>query len=187
MNRAIFLDRDGTIIEEKGYICSLSQSAIFPFTFEAVRKMNSAGFKVIGITNQSAIARGICTKEQVERLHADICKELLTEQAEFQRFYYCPFHPEGAVREYRQRHSWRKPQPGMILQAAVDFALHLPGSYMMGDDVIDIEAGKNAGCKTVLVLTGKGLDTRQILAQRGIVPDLTADNILTAIEKIISA
>jgi D-glycero-D-manno-heptose 1,7-bisphosphate phosphatase len=184
MNRAIFLDRDGTIIEEKNYICHLSQSAIFPFTANAVRKMNEKGFCVVGITNQSAIARGICTREQVEKIHADICSKLLEEQAVIHRFYYCPYHPEGVVSEYRQFHHWRKPQPGMILQAAEDFGIDLGESYMMGDDLIDIQAGMNAGCKTVLVLTGKGQETKEKLAGQGIAPHLVTDNILTAIEKI---
>ncbi|NIM17083.1 MAG: HAD-IIIA family hydrolase [Candidatus Aminicenantes bacterium] len=186
MNRAIFLDRDGTIIEERGYICHLSESEIFPFAFEAVRQMNQHHFKVIGITNQSAIARAICTQEQVETMHAEIREAFLQRQAVIETFYYCPYHADGVVEEFKKNHPWRKPSPGMLLQAAVDYNIDLLESYMMGDDTIDIQAGKNAGCKTVLVLTGKGRQTREKLKQNRISPDLTAENILIAFNKIIA-
>lgn len=186
MNRAIFLDRDGTIIEEKGYICHLSESAIFPFAFEAVRLMNQHHFKVIGITNQSAVARAICTQEQVETMHAEIREAFLQRQAVIETFYYCPYHADGVVEEFKKNHPWRKPSPGMLLQAAADYSIDLSASYIIGDDTIDIQAGKNAGCKTILVLTGKGCQTREKLKQHHIAPDLTAENILIAINKIIA-
>lgn len=185
MNKAIFLDRDGTIIEEKGYICSLGQSEIFPFTAEAVRLMNENFFKVIGITNQSAIARGICTREQVETIHQEVIHTLAKQGAKIDGFYYCPYHEQGVIPGYRKKSDWRKPAPGMILQAAADFNIDLSQSYMMGDDLIDIETGKNAGCRTVLVLTGKGRQTRERLAGLNIQPDLITENILTAIKKLL--
>jgi D-glycero-D-manno-heptose 1,7-bisphosphate phosphatase len=184
MNKAIFLDRDGTIIEERGYICFLGQSEIFPFTAEAVRLMNENHFKVIGITNQSAIARGICTREQVETLHREIIDTLAGQGAVIHRFYYCPYHEQGVIPGYRKKSDWRKPQPGMILQAAKDFNIDLSQSYMMGDDLIDIETGENAGCRTVLVLTGKGQQTREKLAGLNIQPNFITANIFTAIKKI---
>jgi len=184
MNKAIFLDRDGTIIEERGYICHLSRSEIFPFSFEAVRRMNKNHFKVIGITNQSAIARGICTQEQVENLHAEIREKFLNREVVIDKFYYCPFHLDGVIEKFKKSHPCRKPAPGMLIQAAKDFDIDLSQSYMMGDNLIDIQAGKNAGCKTVLVLTGKGLQTRQRLGKENITPDLISENILTAINEI---
>ncbi|MCP4214273.1 MAG: HAD family hydrolase [bacterium] len=186
MNKAVFLDRDGVIIEEKSFICSLSQSAIFPFCYEAVRLMNRNGFQVVGITNQSAVARGICTKEQVEEIHREITASLAAEGAVIRRFYYCPFHEEGIVPEYRKKSTLRKPEPGMILQAAKDMEIDLTESYMVGDDVRDIEAGRKAGCRTVLVLTGKGPATLTKLEHLGIQPDLVAENILEAIKTIAS-
>jgi D-glycero-D-manno-heptose 1,7-bisphosphate phosphatase len=184
MNKAIFLDRDGTIIKEKGYICFLRQSEIFPFTAEAVRRMNENHFKVIGITNQSAVARGICTREQVETIHKEIINTLAKQGAVIHGFYYCPYHEQGVIPGYRKKSGWRKPQPGMILQAAKDFNIDLSQSYMIGDHRVDIETGKNAGCRTVLVLTGKGRETREKLAGTNIQPDLITGNIFTAIEKI---
>ncbi|UCH93316.1 MAG: HAD family hydrolase, partial [Candidatus Aminicenantes bacterium] len=176
MNKAIFLDRDGTIIEEKGYICHLAQSEIFPFAYEAVRMMNENHFKVIVITNQSAVARGICTGEQVENLHLTIQKEFLKRQAVIDRFYYCPYHTDGVIEAFKKDHPWRKPAPGMILQAAKDFDINLSQSYMIGDDLIDIQVGKNAGCQTVLVLTGKGRQTKKKLEKENIIPDLISEN-----------
>ena len=184
MKKAIFLDRDGTIIEERGYICQLFESEIFPFTYEAVRMMNKNHFKVIGITNQSSIARGICTMEQVETIQREITGILEKKDAVIDKFYYCPYHPEGGFEEFRKVSEWRKPAPGMILQAAKDFNIDLSESYMMGDDLIDIEAGKNAGCRTVLVLTGKGRMTREKLLEKNIQPDIISENILTAIKTI---
>lgn len=186
MNKAIFLDRDGTIIEEKGYICNLRQSEIFPFTAEAVRLMNENHFKVIGITNQSAVARGICTREQVETIHREIIDTLAAQGAVIHRFYYCPYHEQGVIPGYRKKSDRRKPEPGMILQAAKDFNIDLSQSYMIGDDLIDIETGKNAGCRTVLVLTGKGNETRERLAGINIQPDLITGNILTAIKELLA-
>jgi D-glycero-D-manno-heptose 1,7-bisphosphate phosphatase len=184
MNKAIFFDRDGTIIEERGYISLLQQSEIFPFAVEAVRLMNDHHFKVIGITNQSAIARGIATPEQVETIHREITETLAKQGAVIDRFYYCPYHAEAVIPAYRKQSEWRKPQPGMIFQAAADFHIDLTQSYMVGDDVIDIETGKNAGCKTVLVLTGKGCQVFAQLPGRHIQPDIISENILTAIQEI---
>ncbi len=187
MNKAIFLDRDGTIIEERGYICDLSESEIFPFAAEAVRLMNQGGFRVIGITNQSSIARGICTVDQVEGIHREITGALAAKGAVMDRFYYCPYHVGGVAAGYRKESDWRKPLPGMLLQGAKDFDLDLSRSYMMGDNLIDIEAGKNAGCRTVLVLTGKGREMEEKLSGRNIKPDLVTENILTAIREIIAS
>lgn len=186
MHKAIFLDRDGTLIEENGYICELPQSAIYPFTAEAIRRMRDAGFLVFGITNQSAIARGICTKAQVEKIHRDITGILRKEGAVMEHFYYSPYHPEFNREQYEEKSHWRKPEPGMLRQAAADYNIDLTQSYMIGDSPVDIEAGKNAGCRTVLVLTGKGKESLEILNERNIQPDIITENILTAIE-IISA
>ncbi len=182
--KAIFLDRDGTLIEERGYICRLSESFIFPFAAPAVEKMNAGGFLVIGITNQSSIARGICTVEQVEAIHVEITRRLEAEGARLDRFYYCPYHPRGKVDLYRRVSDLRKPEPGMLLQAARDFGIGLEQSYMIGDSPIDIEAGRRAGCITVLVLTGKGKDTREELKKKDIQPDIVTENILTAVKEI---
>lgn len=186
-NKAVFLDRDGTIIEDRNYICHLSQSVIFPFAYEAIRGMNRMGYKVIGITNQSAIARGICTPEQVESTHNEIQAAMVRYGAVIEAFYYCPYHEAGVVEEFRKlNHPWRKPEPGMLLQAAEDFDIDLGRSYMIGDAVSDIQAGINAGCITVLVLTGKGRETQLYLEKNCIVPDFICQDILSALDCIES-
>lgn len=184
MNKAIFLDRDGTIIAEKPYIGHLSETFIFPFTAAAINQMNRLGFKVIVVSNQSAVARGICTIEQVEQIHVDITAQLQAVGAVIERFYYCPFYPQGSVPQYAHQHPWRKPEPGMLLQASRDFNISLPDSFMIGDDYRDIQAGFRAGCQTVLVLTGKGEESRLKLKQEGLEPDFVAENILTAVQQI---
>ncbi len=184
MNKAIFLDRDGTIIDELEYVCHLSQEKIFPFAFAAIKKMNQEGFRVIGITNQAAIARGICSLEEVEKLNRDLQEALKEEGAIVDRFYYSPYHPDFQKEKFKHLKHWRKPEPGMIIQGAKDFAINLEKSYMIGDSSIDIQAGKNAGCKTILVLTGKGKETKKELMQLNIQPDIITENILTAIESI---
>ncbi|MGE5341634.1 MAG: D-glycero-alpha-D-manno-heptose-1,7-bisphosphate 7-phosphatase [Candidatus Omnitrophota bacterium] len=184
--KAIFLDRDGTLIQDNGYICRLSESAIFPFSFEAVRRMNRLGFKVIVVTNQSSIARGICTKEEVETMHRDIRQLFLKNDSIIDGFYYCPYHIDGEIEAYRIDHPWRKPAPGMLLQAAADFNITLTESYMIGDAMCDMEVGKNAGCKTILVLTGKGEETQKKLMESGVIPDRITTNILDATELFLS-
>lgn len=186
MNKAIFLDRDGTIIKENGYICSWEESEVFSFAYQAVRMMNENSYKVIGITNQSSIARGICTVQQVENLHFQILEKFLQQQAVIEKFYYCPYHKEGIIEPFNTDHHWRKPSPGMILQAARDFNIDVRQSYMVGDQMTDIQAGIQAGCKTILVLTGKGIETQKQLEKKNIQPHRISENILTAINEIIN-
>ena len=184
MNRAIFLDRDGTLIAEKGYICDLSEVEIFPFAFAAVRLMKAHHFHVIVVTNQSAVARGVCRPEQVENLHRFLREEFLKREAVIERIYHCPYHAEGKIEAFKKVHPWRKPSPGMLLQAAADFNIDLSHSYIMGDSLVDLQAGKQAGCKTVLVLTGKGGETEKKLEPVKLTPDLISPTILTAIKEI---
>jgi D-glycero-D-manno-heptose 1,7-bisphosphate phosphatase len=184
MNKAIFLDRDGTVIEDRGYINHLSQSEIYPFAFDAVRRMNEHGFKVIIVTNQSAIARGLCTIEQLETIHSEIQETFSKNRALIDKFYYCPYHADGVIEGFKKKHPWRKPSPGMLLQAAADFEIDLSQSYMIGDNITDIQAGKNAGCRTVLVLTGKGREHKEKLEENDTAPDLITENLLTAAGKI---
>jgi D-glycero-D-manno-heptose 1,7-bisphosphate phosphatase len=184
MNKAIFLDRDGTIIDELGYVCHLDQEKIYPFAFAAIKQMNQKGFKVIGITNQAAIARGICTYGEVDTFNNELLFALKEKGGVMDRFYFSPYHPDFQAETFLHLKDWRKPEPGMILQAAKDFNIDLQQSYMIGDSTIDIQAGKNAGCKTILVLTGKGKDSKKELKHRHIQPDIITDNILTAIQNI---
>jgi D,D-heptose 1,7-bisphosphate phosphatase len=155
-NTAIFLDRDGTINEEVGYLGQPERLRIIPAAFEAVRLINKSGMKAIVISNQSGVARGFFTEENVREINKKI-EVLLGEQGAFiDRFYFCPHHPTEGEEPYKKICSCRKPQPGMLYQAADELDIDLTRSYMIGDNYPDIEAAHRAGAKGVLVLTGYG-------------------------------
>ena len=155
-NTAIFLDRDGTINEEVGYLGQPERLRIIPAAFEAVRLINKSGMKAIVISNQSGVARGFFTEENVREINKKI-EVLLGEQGAFiDRFYFCPHHPTEGEEPYKKICNCRKPQPGMLYQAADELDIDLTRSYMIGDNYPDIEAAHRAGAKGVLVLTGYG-------------------------------
>lgn len=180
MKKAVFLDRDGTLIRDAGYICTFAQVEFFPFAAAAVQRLNRAGFLVIVVSNQSAVARGICSEEQVRTLHRQLRDHFTGLGAGIAAFYHCPFLADGRVAAYRRESPLRKPAPGMLLQAAADFAIDLGGSFMVGDKADDIEAGRRAGCRTVLVRTGYGRLSESMLAETGPRPDLVADDLAAA-------
>jgi D-glycero-D-manno-heptose 1,7-bisphosphate phosphatase len=180
VKRAVFLDRDGTLIRDGGYICAFAQVEFFPFAAAAVRRLNQGGFLVIVASNQSAVARGICSEEQVRALHRELQDHFARQGAEIAAFYHCPFHADGRVTAYRRESPLRKPAPGMLLQAAGDFGIDLASSFMVGDKADDIEAGRRAGCRTVLVRTGYGRMSESRLAETGPRPDLVADDLAAA-------
>jgi len=184
MNKpAFFFDRDGTLIEDRGYICTFSEVKFYPFSVDAIRQANKKGFLTIGITNQSSIARGICTVKQVELIHEKIIEYFKNRESVIQKIYYCPFLKEGKVNKYSIDNDCRKPKTGMILNAIDDYDIDIKNSYMVGDGARDIIAGINAGCKTALVLTGNGKKAKVELNKKGIKPDIIADNILEVINR----
>jgi D-glycero-D-manno-heptose 1,7-bisphosphate phosphatase len=180
MKKAVFLDRDGTLIRDVGYICDFKQVEVFPFAAAAVRRLNRAGFLVIVASNQSAVARGMCSEGQVQALHRELQAHFAGQGAVIAAFYYCPFLADGRVQAYRRESPLRKPAPGMLLQAAGDFGIDLESSFMVGDKADDIEAGRRAGCRTVLVRTGEGRMSESRLAAAGTGPDLIADDLAAA-------
>ncbi len=184
MNRAVFLDRDGTLIRDKGFICHFKDVEIFPFSLQSLTMMNEYGFRVIVITNQSAIARGICTEDQVMNIHREMTGFFKRSGAAIDAFYYSPYLEDAPVPEFSKRDESRKPAPGMILQAAEDFGVNLSESFVIGDSSRDILAGKKAGCKTILVLTGNGPLACVELENLKVKPDLISENLLDAAEKI---
>lgn len=181
---AVFLDRDGTLIEEAGYLERLDRLAFFPFAIDAVRLLNRAGFAVVVFTNQAGIARGIVSPAFVDEAHAHIAARLAEGGAQVDAFYHCPHHPEGIVAEYRAVCDCRKPKPGMIRRAAADLSLDLSRSVTIGDRWQDVEAGLAAGTRGILVRTGYG--TQEERKQR---PDLTAaliaDNLIEAASLVL--
>jgi D-glycero-D-manno-heptose 1,7-bisphosphate phosphatase len=184
MKQAVFLDRDGTLIQDRGYICEFSEVGFFPFAAEAVRDLNRAGYLVIVASNQSAVARGICSQEQVVRLHRELQGYFKKRGAAIAAFYHCPFLEDAAVAAYRARSPLRKPAPGMLLQAALDFDLDLGRCFMVGDKADDVEAGKRAGCRTLLVRTGCGRESESRLETAGPRPDGVVDDLAAAARAI---
>jgi D-glycero-D-manno-heptose 1,7-bisphosphate phosphatase len=150
-DKAIFLDRDDTLIEDLGYISNPDQVKLLPGVPEALIELRAMGYKLVVASNQSAVARGIVTEKVLGQIH-DRLNHLLTEKhAYLDRIYYCPFHPEGVVVKYRKENNDRKPNPGMLLTAAKEMDLDLTQSWAIGNSSRDIEAGHRAGCKTILI------------------------------------
>lgn len=157
-NTAIFLDRDGTINDEVGYLDHADKLRIIPAAFEAVRLINQSGMKAVVVSNQAGIAKGFFTEKFVRKINEQIQSELLARGALIDRFYFCPHHPTEGVDPYRTICDCRKPEPGLLNQAAADLDIDLARSYMIGDRYRDIETARRVGAKGVLVLTGYGRD-----------------------------
>jgi D-glycero-D-manno-heptose 1,7-bisphosphate phosphatase len=163
-NRVVFLDRDGTLCEEVGYLSSVEQMRLIPRSGEAVRLLNQKGYKVVVITNQAGVARGFFPEAVLEGLHAEMLRQLREEGASLDGIYYCPHHPSDGFPPYRQECNCRKPATGLLERAAADLNLDLLSGYMIGDHFSDVECGQRVGAQTVLLLTGHGkeaLDKRE--------------------------
>ena len=152
----MFLDRDGTLIEEVGYLDRIDRVRFFPYSVDAVRLLNRAGMAVIVATNQAGIARGFFDEAFVEATHRSISETLGTGGARIDGFYFCPHHPEAGAGAYRQACDCRKPQPGLLRRAAAEHQIDLGQSFVVGDRAHDITAGTTVGAQGVLVRTGYG-------------------------------
>ena len=153
--KAVFLDRDGTIIEDREYLGTPSGVAMLAGVELAIKSLKQAGYVLVVVSNQSGVARGMFTAEDVQLVNAELQRQLEQRGAGLDAYYFCPYHPEGRVPEYAQESDLRKPKPGMLLQAAEDLDIDLSASWMVGDSARDVEAGRAAGCRTVWVRTGK--------------------------------
>lgn len=173
---AVFLDRDGTINEEVGYLDSLEKLRIFPVAFDAVRMINETGMKVVVATNQSGVARGLFDETFVERVHEQMDELFRERGARIDRFYYCPHHPTEGIGPYRLACDCRKPKPGMLLQASLELDIDLSVSYVVGDTTRDIELAHRCGATGILVKTGYGGDL--VVSKTG--PAYIAKDILDA-------
>ena len=179
MNRgAVFLDRDGTINEEMGYINHLSRFVLLPQAAPAIQGLNRAGLKVVVVTNQSGAARGYFPETLVGQVHALMGKLLAAEGARVDAIYTCLHLPEAKC-------ACRKPQPKLIQDAARDLGLDLSRSYLVGDRYMDIQTAQNAGVKGVLVLTGYGLGEYEQRSSRSPAPAHVAQDLLEAADWII--
>lgn len=159
MSRAIFLDRDGTINREKHYLCRQEDFEWLPGAKEAIRTFGQLGYKVFVITNQSGIARGYYTEEDVRNLHGWMDKELQRAGAKVDGYYYCPHHPTKGIGTYKMECGCRKPGAGLFWQAVREHGItDLAGSWAVGDRLRDLEPGDELGCRKALVLTGQGME-----------------------------
>lgn len=172
-NKAVFLDRDGTICRDVHYCSRVEDFELLPGVPEAVKRLNENGFKVIVITNQSGIARKLFTLRTLIDIHAKMEKDIGRYGATIDGIYFCPHHPDENCR-------CRKPKTGLLEQAVKDHDIDIAGSFMVGDHQKDIDAGKALGCRTVLVLTGP--DDGKGSTDSG---DCTADNLKEAVEWIL--
>jgi D,D-heptose 1,7-bisphosphate phosphatase len=148
-NKAVFLDRDHTIMEDPGYLSDPSAVKLLPGVELALRSLAQAGYKLVVVTNQSGVARGLLTEHALEGIHEELKRQLGQKGASLDGIYYCPYHPEGTVEAYAIDSDLRKPKPGMLLKAAADLDIDLSASWMVGDSARDVEAGQRAGCRTV--------------------------------------
>lgn len=196
MNAAAFLDRDNTIIENDGDLGDPSKVVLIQGAASAIASLRGLGYKIVVITNQGGVARGKYGEADVEAMHRRI-NEILheTSNTKIDRFYYCPYHPEGTVEKYRREHPWRKPQPGMFLQAAKDMEIDLSQSWTIGDMMRDVEAGAAAGTRTILLhpdgrllpplkVGPIGAGAMQAQLEQRSVPDYTARNMIEAVRII---
>lgn len=179
MNAAVFLDRDGTIIEERGYLNRLDRVTFFPWSIDAIRTLNAAGFVVIVVTNQAGVARGYYDEAFVHATHALIDRRVREGKARIDAYYYCPHHPHGSIAAFSGPCECRKPAPGMIRRAEREFGIDPAHSFVVGDRWLDVEFGRAAGARTVLVRTGYGLN-EELRPADAVRPDLVADNLAEA-------
>jgi D-glycero-D-manno-heptose 1,7-bisphosphate phosphatase len=155
---AVFLDRDGTLIEEVNYLSSPEQVRLIPGATEAVRRLNETDTLVVVVTNQAGVARGYFPESRVAEVHAHLSALLAERGARIDAYYHCPHHPTEGVGAYRMSCDCRKPQPGLLFTAARELGIDLSRSWMIGDKFCDARAGEAAGCRTLLVRTGHGRD-----------------------------
>ncbi len=175
MRSAVFLDRDGVITEEKGFLNNADEMVVYEFSQECVKKLHNAGYLAIVITNQSGVARGYFTEDELKKMN-----KRLMEVVGIDAVYYCPHHPAGKIEKYRKVCLCRKPETGLIDMACKDFEIELSHSFFIGDRECDIKTGQNAGIKTILVRTGYGIEEEK----NDLHPDFVVDDLRDAVEII---
>lgn len=177
---AVFLDRDGTLSEEVGYMRELSMFRLFPWTSRAIRKLNESGLAVVVVTNQSGIGRGFFDETLVGQVHDQLRKEIHREGAHIDAIYFCPHHPDDDC-------DCRKPRAGLLERAGEELQLDFRRSFMVGDTYTDIRAGAAVGAQTILVLTGYGSQEHATHGRATIQPDHVALTLEDAIDIIVGS
>lgn len=182
MNRAVFLDRDGVIVEDPDYVYRIDQLKLIPGSAEAIKLLNENNFLTIIVTNQAGIAKGYFTEEDTVSFNELMEEKLREHNARIDAIYYCPHHPNAEIEKYRINCDCRKPKSGMLKKAEKDFIIDLRSSFIIGDRLSDIEAGKSIGCKAIMVLTGYGVDE-----PKNDEIDYIAQNLYEAVEYILTS
>lgn len=183
---AVFLDRDGTINEQMGYINHISRFHLLPGVPEAIRRLNEAGIPVVVVTNQSGLARGYFPAELLTAVHEKMVTLLAEHGAHVDGIYICPHHPEAKREEYRLNCDCRKPKTGLLVQAANDLGLDLTRSFVVGDRWSDLKTAANCGATPVLVLTGYGSgDALYIGPTQVVQPAMIGDDLAAAVQWIL--
>lgn len=183
---AVFLDRDGTISREVGYIHNVDHLELLPGSARAIRRLNRCGIKVFVVTNQSGVARGYYSEEHVRQVNARLVELLKAEGAELDGIYYCPHHPAEGAGDYTRPCDCRKPEPGMLHQAASNTPIHLRRSFVVGDKMTDMEMAHRVGAKGILVLTGYGPEELERNGDGKSRPDKIVPDLEKAVAWIVS-
>lgn len=185
---AAFLDRDGTINVDKGYISSPHDIELIPGAARAVKLLNAAGYAVFGVSNQSGVARGFYGIDEVLAVNRRVLELLAAEGALVKEIFHCPHHPRGAVAEYSIVCGCRKPMPGMVEAARQKYDFAIAEAIVIGDKICDVELGRNIGARTALVATGFGTEQKKkIEGGEAPGPDVFAPNLLEAVTALIGA
>jgi len=185
---AVFLDRDGTINEQMGYINHTCRFQLLPGAADAIRKLNDAGIPVVVVSNQSGLARGYFPEELLVAVHEKMNRLLAEAGAHVDGIYYCPHHPEAKEERFRVDCDCRKPKPGLVLQASHEMQLDPKRSFVVGDRWSDIKTAANCGAQSILVRTGYGRGDEQYIGPfQKIQPDYKAEDLLGAVALILKA
>ena len=184
--RAVLLDRDGTLTVEGEWLTRREDLLLVPGAAAALARLAARGWKLVLVTNQSAIARGLITPAQLDEIHAELQTHLAAQGARLDAIYSCPHHPTAGLGEYRVECECRKPKPGLVLQAARELGLDLAACWMVGDAARDLEAGWAAGVPGILVATGKGKAEIEVLRARGEEPQAFLPDLPAAAEWILA-
>lgn len=178
--RAVFLDRDGTLVYPRHYPSHPEELRLYEHIGPGLRRLQGAGFRLVVITNQAGIARGYFTEDDLRLMHEYLSGELARLGVQLDAIYHCPHHPDGMIPELALRCQCRKPAPGMLLAAAADLDIDLARSWLVGDILDDVEAGKRAGCRSILVDLGTEASPTRRLRR----PDFVARNTVHALRII---
>ncbi len=188
MTRAVFLDRDGTLIEELGYLTPDSDLRVFPWSIDAIRLLNRAGFRVVVVTNQGGIGRGLYTREFVERTHKTLAQRFAAGGATVDAWQFCPHHPEALIEDLRQPCACRKPGTGMVDEAVTTLGgdIDLTQSWVVGDQWRDIQLGHAIGGGSILVRSGHGAAQELTWPPDVAAPTAICDNLIAAVARILA-